>query len=192
MALVVASRLLKQERAVMNSSDAAQNAAIAVFDSHVDAQEAIESLCQSGFDTSRLSVVGREYHSPGRVFGCYGAGGHALHWGHSSAFWTGLWARLSGWAFLAIPKSEVILIAGPLAGSVVAALDNGPIFGNLSAFGAGLYSLGVPKDAVSAYEEAVRTGKFLVIAHGAASELAGVRITLHRLNQLSENGRRTG
>ncbi len=158
----------------MNTLELAPNAAVAVCDSHVEAQEAIESLCQAGFDVTRMSVAGGEERAPGRLFGCYGEHGRATHWGSSGAFWTGLWERLSGWALFAEPESGAVLIAGPLAGWVAAALDNEPIFGGLSAFAAGLYSLGIPSRTVRAYEAAVRGGKFLVIFHGTASELVSV------------------
>lgn len=190
--LTVASRLLKRKRTAMNCFHAAQNWAVVVFDTHVEAEETVECLCQAGFDTARLSVAGREYHSPGRVIGCYGEGGRAVHRGDSGAFWSRLWERLPGWAFLAARKCEVIVIAGPLANSVVAALDNGPIFGGLSPLGAGLYNLGIPKDAVRAYEEALETGKFLVIANGTARELAAVGTALHEVEALAGNGPENG
>ncbi|MBZ5582343.1 MAG: permease [Acidobacteriia bacterium] len=174
----------------MNTLELAPNAAVAICDSHVEAQEAIERLCQAGFDAAKMSVAGGEEHSPGRLFGCYGEQGRVAHRGSSGAFWTGLWERLSGWALFAGSESGPILIAGPLAGWVAAALDNEPIFGGLSAFAAGLYSLGIPRDAVRTYEEAVRAGKFLVMFHGTASELAGVGDALRHM--AARNHRRSG
>jgi hypothetical protein len=42
----------------------------------------------------------------------------------------------------------------------------------LSALGAGLYSIGIPKDSIVKYEAALKTDQFLVIAHGTAAEVA--------------------
>ncbi len=44
--------------------------------------------------------------------------------------------------------------------------------GGLSALGAGLYGIGIPKDSVVKYELALKSDKFLVLAHGTADEVA--------------------
>ena len=44
--------------------------------------------------------------------------------------------------------------------------------GGLSALGAGLYSIGIPKDSVVKYEAALKSDKFLILAHGTADEVA--------------------
>jgi len=38
--------------------------------------------------------------------------------------------------------------------------------------GAGLYSIGIPKDRVVKYELALKSDKFLVLAHGTTDEVA--------------------
>jgi hypothetical protein len=45
------------------------------------------------------------------------------------------------------------------------------VVAGLSALGAGLYSVGIPKDSVIKYETAVKADKFLVIAHGTKEEV---------------------
>lgn len=42
----------------------------------------------------------------------------------------------------------------------------------MSAIGAALYSIGVPKDSVIQYEAAVKADSFLVMAHGSAADMA--------------------
>jgi hypothetical protein len=44
--------------------------------------------------------------------------------------------------------------------------------------GAGLYSIGIPKDSIMQYETALKSDKFLVIAHGAADEVAKAKSIL--------------
>ena len=46
------------------------------------------------------------------------------------------------------------------------------VVGGLSALGAGLYSIGIPKDSVVKYEAALKSDKFLVLAHGTGDEVA--------------------
>ena len=47
--------------------------------------------------------------------------------------------------------------------------------GGVSALGAGLFSLGIPKDSILKYEASVKAGKFLLIAHGTAIEVQRAR-----------------
>jgi hypothetical protein len=63
-------------------------------------------------------------------------------------------------------------MAGPIVASIVAALEGAVLVGGMSAIGAGLYSLGIPKDSVLAFDVALKADKFLLIAHGTASEVA--------------------
>jgi hypothetical protein len=82
------------------------------------------------------------------------------------AFWGGLWGLLAGAAFLIIPGVGPVVIAGPVAAWVIGALEGAIFVGGVSALGAGLVSLGIPKDKVLKYESSIRAGKFLLISHG--------------------------
>jgi len=70
-------------------------------------------------------------------------------------------------------------MAGPIVASIVATLESAVAVGGLSALGAGLYSLGIPKDTVLKYETAIKSNKFLVIAHGTPDELAKAKRLMH-------------
>ena len=50
--------------------------------------------------------------------------------------------------------------------------------GGLSALGAALFSIGVPKDSVIQYETAVKAEGFLVTAHGTPEEMARAKAIL--------------
>jgi hypothetical protein len=54
------------------------------------------------------------------------------------------------------------------------------VVGGLSAIGAGLYSLGIPKDSILQYETALKSGKYVVIAHGSAEETTHAREIINR------------
>ena len=44
--------------------------------------------------------------------------------------------------------------------------------GGVSAVGAGLVSIGIPKDSVLEYEVALKTDKFMLVVHGTTDEVA--------------------
>jgi hypothetical protein len=43
--------------------------------------------------------------------------------------------------------------------------------GGLSALGAGLYSIGIPKHSIIQYESDVKSGKLLLVVHGTIEEV---------------------
>jgi hypothetical protein len=100
------------------------------------------------------------------------------YWGSMGAFWGGIWGMLFGAAFFVIPGIGPILVAGPLVAWIIGALEGAAVVGGLSALGAGLYSIGIPKDSVVQYETALKSDKFIVLAHGTAEDVANARDVL--------------
>ena len=100
----------------------------------------------------KLSVVGKDYHTDEHVVGYYNAGDRMKYWGKRGAFWGGFWGLLFGAAFFWVPAIGPVLVGGPLVAWIVAGLENAALVGGLSALGAGLYSIGIPKDSVVTYE----------------------------------------
>ena len=150
---------------------AKENAAIAVYDTHIQAEAAIKELQKSGIDMKKLSILGKDYHAEENVVGYYNAGDRIKFWGKLGAFWGGLWGLLFGSALFFIPGIGHIVALGPVGGMIVGALENAVIVGGLSALGAGLFSVGIPKDSIVKYETAVKADKFLVIVHGTEDEV---------------------
>ena len=157
---------------------AKNNAVVGVYDSHIKAEASIKELQRSGFDMKKLSIVGKDYHTEEHVIGYYNAGDRMKVWGKLGAFWGGLWGMLFGSAFFLIPGIGPIMVFGPLVSWIVAALEGAMVVGGLSALGAGLYSIGMPKDSIVKYETALKSDKFLVIAHGTADEVTRAKSIL--------------
>ena len=74
------------------------------------------------------------------------------------------------------------MVLGHLATMVVAAVEGAILVGGLSALGAALFSIGIPKDSVIQYEETVKTDGYLVVAHGSAIEMARAKAVLESSN----------
>lgn len=150
---------------------ATEDACVATFPSHEEAEKSVKALEQAGFDMTKLSIVGKDYHSEEHVVGYYNAGDRMKAWGKLGAFWGGLWGILMGAAFFVVPGLGPIAVAGPLVAAVIGGLEGAVVVGGLSAIGAGLYSIGIPKDSVLQYESALKAGKFLLIAHGSHDQV---------------------
>jgi len=148
------------------------NSVVAVYDTHAQAEEAVKDLQKSGFDMQKLSIIGKDYHTDEHVVGYYNTGDRMKYWGKLGAVWGGFWGLLFGSAFFAIPGIGPVLVAGPLVTWIIAALEGAVVMGGLSAIGAGLYSVGIPKDSIVKYESALKSDKFILLAHGTAVQVA--------------------
>jgi hypothetical protein len=157
---------------------------VAVFNNHDDAEAAVKSLQKAGFDLKQFSIVGQDFHSENHVVGYYNTGDRMKAWGKFGAFWGGLWGLLFGAAFFFIPGIGPVVIAGPLVTSLVAALEGAVFFGGLSALGAALFSIGIPRNSVLRYESALKSGSFLLVAQGTVEELQRIENHLLDANQV--------
>ena len=158
------------------------NTVIAVFADHAHADTAVKSLASSGIDIKNLSVVGKGYHTEEAAAGFYNIGDRMKFWGSRGAFWGGLWGLFFGGIFLAVPLVGHVIVLGYLAAAVISTVEGAVVVGGLSAIGAALFSLGIPKDSVMLYETAIKADSYLVLAHGTAAEMARAE-TLLRVAQ---------
>jgi uncharacterized membrane protein len=147
------------------------NAVVAVYGTHTGAEEAVKELQRAGIDMHALSIIGKDSHTDEHVVGYYNNGDRMKYWGKAGAFWGGFWGLLFGSAFFAIPGLGPVLVAGPVIAWIVGALEGAVVVGGLSAIGAGLYGMGIPKDSVVQYEVDLKTDKFLLLVHGTAAEV---------------------
>lgn len=152
-----------------------ESAVVAVFADHPTAESAVKALASSGFALDHISVVGKGFHSEEKVIGFYNMGDRVKFWGGRGAFWGGLWGLFFGGLFLTIPVVGHVVVLGYLATVIVAAVENAFIVGGLSAIGAALFSIGVPKDSVLRYETDMQADHFLVIAHGTVEQVAAAK-----------------
>ncbi len=147
------------------------NSTVAVYNSHTDAEAAIKELQHAGFNMKKLSIFGKDYHTEENVVGYYNTGERMATWGKFGAFWGWIWGLLFGSAFLFVPGIGPVMVAGPIVSWVIGALESAVFVGGLSALGAGLVSMGIPKDSALSYETALKADKFLLLVHGTADEV---------------------
>ncbi|HQT80008.1 MAG TPA: DUF1269 domain-containing protein [Rhodopila sp.] len=158
------------------------DAIVAVFANHQGAEDAVKKLTAAGFEMKNLSVVGKGYHTEEKVVGFYSAGDRIKFWGGRGAFWGGLWGLFFGGLFMTIPVVGHIVVLGYLAATVLSGVETAAIIGGMSALGAAIYGMGIPKDSVIQYETAVKADNFLVLARGPTQEIARAKTLLSTLS----------
>ncbi len=151
----------------MNKTDIA----VAVYDSHVQAEDAVHKLAKEGFNMKAISIVGKNYHTEEHVVGYFNAGDRAKFFGKLGAFWGGLAGLLFGSALMFVPVVGHIVVLGPLAATLAGGLQGAVLGGGMTALVGALSAIGIPKDSVLRYETALKADKFLVIVHGGADDI---------------------
>jgi hypothetical protein len=162
-----------KERAMKNDESV-----VAIFDTHGAADAAVKTLAAHGFEMRQLSVVGKGYHTEEHAAGFYNMGDRVRLWGERGAMWGGLWGLFLGGLFMAVPVVGHVVILGYLAGIVFSGVESAVLVGGITAIGAALTSIGIPKDSVIRYESAIKADDFLVMAHGSSDEMERARVLL--------------
>ncbi len=147
-----------------------KNSCITIFKTHQEAEQAIRALERSGFDMKKLSIVGKGYEREENVIGYYNGINRVKFWGKRGAFWGGLWGLLFNPAFMCVPGTGSLSAGGFLFITLASGLSTAIFTGGLTALGAGLYSIGVPRNSIINYETAVKMEKYLLIVHGTHDE----------------------
>ena len=145
------------------------------FDSHDGAVEAVQSLKKGGFPMRQVSIIGKELEQIEDVKGYYSWKDPAKAGAGIGGFWGGLFGILVGVGFIMVPGIGGVFVAGSLAATLLAGAE-GAALGSVSGglFGS-LLGLGISKESVLKYQEKIKAGKFLVVAHGSTDEAKKVR-----------------
>ncbi len=155
-----------------------QDSVVATYATHDQAEQAVKELQQAGIDMKSLSIAGRNTHTDEHVVGYYNVGDRMKYWGKVGAFWGGFWGLLFGSAFFAIPGIGPVLVGGPLVAWIIAALEGAVEVGAISAVGAGLMSIGIPKDSVVKYDATLKTDGYVLVVHGTREAVSSAKDVL--------------
>lgn len=153
---------------------------VGVFKTADEAEDAIRALDSAGVPIDRVSLVAKDVQSEKRVHGFVTSCDVAKAAAGTGAWLGGLFGLLVGAAFLWVPGVGPLVVAGSLTAALLGSVE-GAVAG---AAGAGLLSwlasLGISKEHILRYEEAVKAGKYLVSVQGSAAEVEKAQGVLQR------------
>lgn len=153
-------------------------AVISVYKTHEEAVEAIKELQNSGYDSKRLSIIGKTSDKvPGiNNSDTMAIAGSEVGFGALAGSVLGV---LTGVGVFAIPGLGFLYGAGALVGAI-AGFDFGIIGGSIAS---ALTVAGLSENDTKQYEDALKTGNFLLIAQGNETEVS------HAKNILESHGK---
>lgn len=161
------------------------DAIVATYADHMDAEAAIRKLSSAGLDMKQFSIIGKGYHTEEQVTGFYNAGDRMQFWGKNGAIWGGLWGLFFGGMMITVPVLGPVMVLGHLAGIVFAAVEGAAIFGGLGVLGAALASIGLPENSMISYEEVLKADGFMIVGNGLAADMARAKTVLDGTAQSS-------
>ena len=148
-----------------------ENSVIGVYKNMAAAEEAVRQLDKGGFPIKQISIIGQDLQSEKEVHGFITTGDVAKSGAGTGAWMGGLFGLLIGAAFIWVPGFGPLMAAGPFAAALLGGIE-GAVAG---AAGGGLLGAlagwGVSKQHIVKYEEHLKSGKYLVIAHGSQAEV---------------------
>ena len=148
---------------------------LGLFGMHEAADAAVRKLAASGIALPSISIIGKNYHSEEHAAGFVNVGERAWFFGKYGAFWGGLAGLLVGSGFFFIPVVGSLVALGPLASMIVGGIEGAVLAGGASALAGALTGIGIPKNAVVRFEEAIKADEFLVSVHCTEDEVARVQ-----------------
>lgn len=144
---------------------------IGVYDSFSDATAAVRELDRNRFPIQQTSIIAQDLQNEKEIHGYITAGDLARNGAGMGAWVGGIFGLLIGAAFVWVPGFGPLLIAGPLAAALLGGME-GALAG--AAGGGALAALAgwdVSRKHILKYEERLRGGKHLVVAHGSDHEI---------------------
>lgn len=148
-----------------------EHSVVGIYASIDAAEEAVRKLDGGRFPLKQVSIIAKDLVSEQKIHGFVTPCDMGKASARTGAWVGGIFGLLVGAAFLWVPGVGPLVVAGSLSSVLLGGLE-GAIAGAAVAGVLGwLATLGISKEHILEYEQTVKGGKYLVIAHGSAHEV---------------------
>ena len=149
-----------------------EQSVVGVYNSMDDAEKAVHALDQAKYPIAQVTIVTKDISTEKKVHG-YVTGCDVSKAGAKTGAWMGgIFGLLVGAAFLWVPAVGPVVVAGSLSAALMGGFEGALAGAALGGILSGLAAWGISKQHILKYEEIVKAGKFLVVAHGSADDVA--------------------
>jgi uncharacterized membrane protein len=136
-----------------------------------DAEKAVQALQRAKFPIEQVSIITKDISTEKKVHGYVTACDVSKQGATTGAWLGGIFGLLVGAAFLWVPGVGPVIVAGSLAAALLGGVEGALAGSALGGILSGLAAWGISKEHILKYEEVVKGGRFLVIAHGSADDV---------------------
>ena len=156
---------------------------VSIYPSPTTVEQALEELQTAGCDLRQVSIIGRGCHVETQAIGFYSSEGGIQYKGSQAAFWNTLCASQAGAAFFWMPDLGPLLVAGRIVTFMVRGMEDVELASGFSILGAALFVIGIPRNNINEYEQAIKARKFLLLVHGQRQDVEYACEILHSETQ---------
>jgi uncharacterized membrane protein len=153
------------------SDQSNEQSVVVIYKTMDEAERAVRELDIARFPFKQVTIVTRDISSEKTVHGYVTACDLSKRGATDGAWLGGIFGLLVGAAFLWLPGVGPVIVAGSLAAALLGGVEGALTGSALGGLLSGLAAWGISKQHILKYEEVVKGGKFLVIAHGSAAEV---------------------
>lgn len=152
-----------------------EHSVVGVYKTLAAAEAAVRSLGDGGFPIQKVSIIAKHLEDDRKIHGYVTACDMAKASATTGAWMGGIFGLLVGAAFLWVPGLGPLVVVGSLASVLLGGIEGAVAGAAVTGVLGWLISLGISKQKILKYEEAVKAGKFLVIAHGPVDTVKKAR-----------------
>jgi len=155
-----------------------EHSVVGVYKTLDGAESAVRELGDGGFPIKKVSIVAKQLEDNKRIHGYVTSCDIAESAAATGAWMGGIFGILVGAAFVWVPGFGPLVIAGSLTSMVLGGIEGAVAGGATTGVLGWLVGLGVSSQKILKYEEDVKAGKYLVIAHGPEADTERARTIL--------------
>ena len=148
-----------------------ESSVVGIYTAMDAAEEAVQQLAKGGFPIQQVSLIAQDLGSEKKIHGFVTPCDVAKSSAKTGAWLGGIFGLLAGAAFLWVPGVGPLIVAGSLTAALLGGVEGAVVTAAASGMLGWLFSLGISKEHILKYEESVKAGKYLVIAHGTADQV---------------------
>ena len=155
-----------------------ENSVVGVYTSLDAAESSIRLLGDGGFPIQKVSIVATQIQDSKRVHGFVTPCDIAKSSATTGAWMGGIFGLLVGAAFLWVPGFGPLVVMGSLSAMFLGGIEGAMAGAAVTGLLGWLAGVGISKEKIISYENDVKAGKYLVIAHGPSSSVEQARAIL--------------
>jgi uncharacterized membrane protein len=148
-----------------------EQSVVGVYQSMDEAEKAVHALDKAKYPINQVTIVTKDIATEKKVHGYVTACDVSKQGAQAGAWVGGIFGLLVGAAFMFVPGVGPVIVAGSLASALLGGVEGAVAGAALGGILSGLAAWGISKQQILKYEEVVKAGKFLVIAHGSAEDV---------------------
>src|SRR6516165_5651310 len=152
-----------------------ESSVVAEYSDMDHAELAVEALGKGGFPIQHVSILAQNLGTEKKVHGFVTSCDVAKSAARTGAWVGGIFGVLVGAAFLWVPGVGPLIVAGSLSSALLGGVEGAVAGAAFTGLLGWLASLGISKQHILKYEESVKAGRYLVIAHGSPEDVKKAR-----------------